>query len=79
MNQPTVYSIYYCELKGTQDQPIDVDFVDWITKVENIVWGYLSITLLDIPDEMYMHMYESDANPIDVGMYIVAKYDQYIM
>jgi hypothetical protein len=72
------YSLYYCEQKGNKDEPIDVDFVDWITKVENIVFSYLQIDLIDLADEMYMWAYENDANPIDFGMYIVSKYEDYL-
>jgi hypothetical protein len=71
------YSLYYCDRTGTKDNPIDVDFVDWMTQVENIVFNYLRIDILNLPDQMYMHAYENNTDPKDFAMYIVSQYEDY--
>jgi hypothetical protein len=69
------YSDYY--IKNTnafnKNNPIDISFIEWIDKVETLVYNYTGYYLLELSDEPYMIMFEQNLTPTETSQYCISN------
>ncbi len=64
------YSDYYKEACKRNDNPLNDDFVQWIDRIEGIIYAKYKLHLLDIPDEDYMMFFDDGDTPETVVEWI---------
>ena len=64
------YSDYYKTSCIQNGRGIHSDFVQWIDRIEDIIYGKYCLHLLDIPDEDYMIHFEDGDSPETVVAWI---------
>jgi hypothetical protein len=52
------------------------DFCDWIDKVEKLVFDKISISLLDLDDELYMVNFEQGLSSCEMSKIIIEHYQE---
>ncbi len=51
-----------------------MDFNQWLSRVDKLVFNKLNIHLYDLPDESYAIYYEDSIHFRDVANYIITQY-----
>ncbi len=55
---PMLYSNYYIIKCYTNKTPVNLEFLNWINRVELAIYTKYQTNLLDLPDEAYMINFE---------------------
>lgn len=72
------YSEYFKSKNHTLSESDDA-FCEWIDQVENGVMLQTGMSLLDLPDEMYMLSFENEISPDEIANEIISKFNAIFM
>ena len=54
---------------------LDIDFLNWMTEIENYVYSQINLNLDDLPDELYRINFDKGTTPKEMAKIVVDNFN----
>ena len=67
----------YCEryFRMNNKTNLDIDFLNWMTEVENYVYTQINLSLDDLPDELYRINFDQGTTPKEMAEVVLDNFN----
>ena len=67
------YSERYIRMNNRTN--LDIDFLNWMTEVENYVYSQINLSLDDLPDELYRINFDQGTTPEEMAKVVLDNFN----